>query len=349
VIILFFLPWLDHCEVKSIRFKPTWHSYLYAVFVINFIVLGYLGIKPPSLINERISQVGTLFYFGFFLLMPWWSRWVKPSHCLSASTLSHIEKRLEQTTMKKIILSLLISVFTSWSAFAATDTIPWDKAPNKINDLGALQNGAKLFVNYCLNCHAAAYMRFNRLTDIGLTEQQIKDNLLFTTDKVGETMKITMDPKQAKDWFGGNPPDLTVIARSRSGHGGTGADYIYTYLRSYYRDPSKATGWNNLAFPNVGMPHVLWELQGERKPLFDKVASHGHETQVFKGWQQVSAGKLSPAEYDAAVGDLVSYMQWMSDPTQSLRVQVGVWVMIFLLIFMFIAWRLNAAFWKDIR
>jgi ubiquinol-cytochrome c reductase cytochrome c1 subunit len=142
---------------------------------------------------------------------------------------------------------------------------------------------------------------------------------------------------------------LTVIARSRSGHGGTGADYLYTYLRSYYRDPSKATGWNNLAFPNVGMPHVLWELQGERKPLYDTVESHGHKTQVFRGWQQLSAGKLSPTEYDAAVGDLVSYMQWMSDPTQSLRVKVGVWVMIFLLIFMFIAWRLNAAFWKDIR
>jgi ubiquinol-cytochrome c reductase cytochrome c1 subunit len=261
-----------------------------------------------------------------------------------------IEKRLEQTTMKKIILSLLISMFTSWSAFAAsTDTIPWDKAPNKINDLGALQNGAKLFVNYCLNCHSAAYMRFNRLTDIGLTEQQIKDNLLFTTDKVGETMKISMDPKQAKDWFGGTPPDLTVIARSRSGHGGTGADYLYTYLRSYYRDPSKATGWNNLAFPNVAMPHVLWELQGERKPLYETVASKGHDTQVFKGWQQVSEGKLSPTEYDAAVGDLVSYMQWMAEPSQSLRVKVGVWVMIFLLIFMFIAWRLNAAFWKDIR
>lgn len=252
--------------------------------------------------------------------------------------------------MKKIILSLLISMFISWPAFAAsTDSIPWDKAPNKINDLGALQNGAKLFVNYCLNCHSAAYMRFNRLTDIGLTEQQIKDNLLFTTDKVGETMKISMDPKQAKDWFGGTPPDLTVIARSRSGHGGTGADYLYTYLRSYYRDPSKATGWNNLAFPNVAMPHVLWELQGERKPLYETVASKGHDTQVFKGWQQVSEGKLSPTEYDAAVGDLVSYMQWMAEPSQSLRVKVGVWVMIFLLIFMFIAWRLNAAFWKDIR
>jgi ubiquinol-cytochrome c reductase cytochrome c1 subunit len=251
--------------------------------------------------------------------------------------------------MKKIILSVLISMASSLPVFANTDAFVWDKAPNKLNDLGALQHGAKLFVNYCLNCHAASYMRFNRLTDIGLTEKDIKDNLLFTTDKVGETMKVAMDPKQAKDWFGGNPPDLTVIARSRSGHGGTGADYLYTYLRTYYRDEGKATGWNNLAFPNVAMPHVLWELQGERKPLYDTVESHGHETHVFKGWQQVTPGKLSPAEYDEAVADLVNYMQWMSEPAQNTRVRIGVWVLMFLLVFMFIAWRLNASFWKEIR
>ena len=251
--------------------------------------------------------------------------------------------------MKKIILSLLIGLAVHLPTLANTDTIPWDKAPNKLNDLSALQNGAKLFVNYCLNCHSAAYMRFNRLTDIGLSPQDIKDNLLFTTDKVGETMKIAMDPKQAKDWFGGTPPDLTVIARSRSGHGGTGADYLYTYLRTYYRDDTKATGWNNLAFPNVGMPHVLWELQGQRKPVYDTVESHGHEVHVFKGWQQITPGKLSPAEYDEAVADLVNYMQWMSEPSQNTRVRVGVWVMVFLLIFMLIAWRLNASFWKEIR
>ena len=254
--------------------------------------------------------------------------------------------------MKKFILSVILaltSALTAMPALAAGGGIPLDKAPNRLNDLGALQNGAKLFVNYCLNCHAAAYMRFNRLTDIGLTEQQIKDNLLFTTDKVGETMKVAMDPKQAKDWFGGNPPDLTVIARSRSGSAGSGADYLYTYLRTYYRDDSKATGWNNLAFPNVGMPHVLWELQGQRKPVFEEIQSHGHPTQVLKGWEQVTPGTLSPLAYDSAVADLVNYMQWMSDPTQATRVRVGVWVMIYLLVFFVIAWRLNAAYWKDIR
>jgi ubiquinol-cytochrome c reductase cytochrome c1 subunit len=254
--------------------------------------------------------------------------------------------------MKKFILSVILVLTSALSAvpsFAAGSSIPWDKAPDRLNDLGALQNGAKLFVNYCLNCHAASYMRFNRLTDIGLTEQQIKDNLLFTTDKVGETMKIAMDPKQGKDWFGGNPPDLTVIARSRSGSGGSGADYLYTYLRTYYRDESKVTGWNNLAFPNVGMPHVLWELQGQRKPVFEEIQSNGHTTQVLKGWEQITPGKMSPIAYDSAVGDLVNYMQWMADPTQSTRIRVGVWVMLYLLVFFVIAWRLNAAYWKDIR
>jgi ubiquinol-cytochrome c reductase cytochrome c1 subunit len=192
-------------------------------------------------------------------------------------------------------------------------------------------------------------MRFNRLQDIGLTEQQIKANLLFTTDKVGETMKAALDPKQAKEWFGANPPDLTVIARSRAGHGGTGADYLYTYLRSYYRDDSKATGWNNLVFPSVGMPHALWELQGNRRPIFEEMSEHGHAVKVFKGWEQVSPGLLTPLQYDQAVGDLVGYLQWMGEPTQNTRVRIGVWVLIFLAFFTLITWRLNAAFWKDIK
>jgi len=170
--------------------------------------------------------------------------------------------------IKQIVLGFLASLLLATGAQAATGGIAWDKAPNNTNDLPSLQNGAKLFVNYCLNCHSAAYMRYNRLKDIGLTEQQIKDNLLFATDKVGETMKSSIDPKQAKDWFGANPPDLTVIARSRSGAQGSGADYLYTYLRTYYRDDTKPTGWNNLAYPGVAMPHVLWEMQGSREPQF---------------------------------------------------------------------------------
>jgi ubiquinol-cytochrome c reductase cytochrome c1 subunit len=252
--------------------------------------------------------------------------------------------------MKKFLLSVMMALGLAAGAQAAGgEGIAWDKAPNKTNDLPALQNGAKLFVNYCLNCHSAAFMRYNRLRDIGLSEQQIKDNLVFGDAKVGDTMKAAIDARQAKEWFGANPPDLTLIARSRSGHGGTGADYLYTYLRTYYRDEEKPTGWNNLAFPNVGMPHALWELQGVRRPVFETVNSHGHETKVFKGWEQVSPGTMNTAQYDQAVGDLVAYLQWMAEPAQHSRIRVGVWVLLFLVVFTVIAWRLNAAYWKDIH
>lgn len=251
--------------------------------------------------------------------------------------------------MKKIIFALVTAFGLVAGAQASEGGIAWDKAPDRTNDLGSLQNGAKLFVNYCLNCHSAAFMRFNRLKDIGLTDKEIKDNLLFTTEKVGDTMKAAIDPKQAKDWFGGNPPDLTVIARSRAGHGGTGADYLYTYLRTYYRDETKATGWNNLAFPSVAMPHVLWELQGVRTPVYEEKEEHGHKVAIFKGWQQVSPGTMTPLQYDQAMGDLVSYLQWMGEPAQNTRIRVGVWVLIFLLGLTFVAWRLNAAFWKDVK
>ena len=251
--------------------------------------------------------------------------------------------------MKKILIAVFAAFGLLAGAHGATGGIAWDKAPNKVNDLAALQNGAKLFVNYCLNCHSAAFMRFNRLKDIGLTEQQIKDNLLFTTEKVGETMKASIDPRQAKEWFGANPPDLTVIARSRAGKNGTGADYLYTYMRTYYVDETKATGWNNLAFPNIAMPHVLWELQGKREPVYETTEAHGHEVHVFKGWKQLTPGTMTPAQYDQAVGDLVNYLQWMGEPAQGTRVRIGVGVLLFLSILTLFAWRLNAAFWKDVK
>ncbi|AVO48548.1 cytochrome c1 [Melaminivora suipulveris] len=251
--------------------------------------------------------------------------------------------------MKKIIFALLTAVGLTAGAHAASGGVAWDKAPVNVGDTASLQNGAKLFVNYCLNCHSAAFMRFNRLKDIGLTDEQIKDNLLFTTDKVGDTMKAAIDPHQAKAWFGANPPDLTVIARSRAGSGGTGADYLYTFLRTFYRDDTKATGWNNLAFPSVGMPHALWQLQGERRPVFDERTAHGATEHVFRGWEQVSPGSLTPQKYDEAVGDLVNYLQWMGEPAQNTRVRIGVWVLAFLGLFTFIAWRLNAAYWKDVK
>ncbi|WP_298834557.1 cytochrome c1 [uncultured Piscinibacter sp.] len=255
--------------------------------------------------------------------------------------------------MKKILISLLMTLGLTVGAHAAGGGIAWDKFPQeKATDLAALQNGAKLFANYCLNCHAASYMRYNRLRDIGLTEEQIKSNLMFATDKVGETMQVALSAKQGKEWFGAVPPDLTVIARSRAGGGGTGADYLYTYLRTYFRDDTKATGWDNLAFPGVGMPHVLWELQGQRAAKYvEEKDPHDAAKTIhrFDGFEQLTPGKLSPREYDAAVADLVAYLQWMGEPARDQRVRLGVWVLIFLGVFTLIAWRLNAAYWKDVK
>ena len=193
--------------------------------------------------------------------------------------------------MKKILLGLMLSFGLSGAALAAGPSIPYDQAPKRTNDMAALQNGAKLFVNYCLNCHSAAFMRYNRLRDIGLTEQQIKDNLLFASDKVGDTMKAAISDRDAKEWFGAVPPDLTLVARSRASHAGTGADYLYTYLRTFYRDDTRPTGWNNLAFPNVGMPHVMWELQGQRAAKFvEETDPHNPSAKVhvFEGFEQLT-------------------------------------------------------------
>ena len=250
------------------------------------------------------------------------------------------------------ILACLLAAFSlnAWSAEAGP---PLDHFPkHRVTDIAALQNGAKLFVNYCLNCHAAASMRYNRMTELGLTEEQIKRNLLMSAEKPGELMKVALDAKQGKEWFGAAPPDLSVIARSRAGNGGSGADYLYTYMRTFYRDDTKATGWNNLVFPSVAMPHVMWELQGQQRAVFVEVPDpHDAKKTVhqFNGFEAITPGTLDKAGYDNAVADLVAFLQWMGEPAQNQRVRIGVWVMLFLSIFTVITWRLNAAFWKDVK
>ncbi len=255
--------------------------------------------------------------------------------------------------MKKIIVSLLAMLAFGSAVFANTAGPAWDKFPkDRVTDVAALQHGAKLFVNYCLNCHSAAYMRYNRLHDIDLTDDQIKKNLLFAGEKVGELMTVSLSSKDAKEWFGAQPPDLSVIARSRAGDNGSGADYLYTYMRGFYRDETRPTGWNNLVFPSVGMPHVLWELQGEQRLLMEEQKDPHDATKtvhVFKGFELSKPGSLNKADYDLAVADLVAYLQWMGEPVQNQRVRMGVWVLLFLFIFTLVAWRLNAAYWKDIK
>lgn len=249
--------------------------------------------------------------------------------------------------------ALAIGALASF-AQASEGGIPLDRAPvDRFTDLQALQRGARLFVNYCLNCHGAQSMRYNRLQDLGLTEEQIKNNLLFTGEKVGELMTTSLSKKDGKDWFGAAPPDLSVIARARASGDGSGADWLYTYLRTFYRDPSRETGWNNLAFANVGMPHVLYDLQGEQVARFVKEKDPhdpARTIEKFDGFEIVKPGKLSKLEYDNAVADLVGFLVWMAEPVASQRKQLGIAVILFLGLFLLpCVWMLNRAFWKDIH
>ncbi len=235
--------------------------------------------------------------------------------------------------------------------FAAEGGFPLESAPERA-DMSSLQNGAKLFVNYCLNCHSASSMRYNRLRDLGLTEEQIKTNLLFSQDKVGGMMTTAMRPDDAKTWFGAVPPDLSVIARAKSSPAGSGADYLYTYLRTFYADSERPTGWNNMVVPNVAMPHAMWQLQGIRSAKFENVDDPheaGKKIHKFVGFEQVTPGIMNQQEFDTATADLVAYLSWMAEPAQDQRKKLGVIVLLFLSLFAFLAWRLNESYWKDVK
>ena len=230
--------------------------------------------------------------------------------------------------MKNVLLVLLLFSATAW---AAETGYRLDKSPHEPTDIVSLQVGAKLYVNYCLGCHSMQYMRYGGLTELRLTEQQIKDNLLFTADKVGEPMKVPMDPKAGRQWFGVAPPDLSVVSRSR------GADWLYTYLRTFYRDPKTVTGWNNAVFENVAMPHALWTLQGQR----------AYDPQK-RQWREISKGSLSQVEYDMAVRDLVNFLVYVGEPAAADRKAIGIVVLFVLAILFVFTYLLKKEFWKDV-
>lgn len=217
-------------------------------------------------------------------------------------------------------------------AYAAGGTKITVQAPIDANDHASLQRGARTFINNCLNCHSANYMRYNRLMDIGLTKDEIEDNLLFAGEKVGDTMQVAMDVEDAEKWFGVAPPDLTVEVRAR------GADWVYAYMRGFYKDETTPSGWNNVVFDKVAMPHVLYELQGEQV-LNPKT----HQLELVK------PGELSPSEYNAYVGDLTNFMAYMAEPGKEQRKTIGIWVLLFLAVLFVLMKKLKTAYWKDIK
>ena len=236
--------------------------------------------------------------------------------------------------MKSKILFVL--AFLLPMAAFANEHVKLDHAPIDPSNKVSLQRGAKTFVNYCLNCHSASYMRYNRLQDIGLTDTQIKANLMFAGDKVGDTMTVAMPKADAKAWFGATPPDLSVEARAR------GADWLYSYLRGFYRDDTRPTGWNNTVYDKVAMPHVLWELQGQQVLKVNE-ATEEHVLVLDK------PGTMSPAEYNLMVADLVNYLVFMAEPFKERDKHLGLLVLAFLGLLFGLTYALKKEFWKDIH
>ena len=271
---------------------------------------------------------------------------------------------------------LLVALFAPPLASLAAEGAKLQKAPVNLNDLPSLQRGAQVFVNYCLNCHSASYMRFNRLRDLGLSDDQIGDNLIFTGVKVGAPMTVAMSKRDADEWFNIPTPDITVIARSRSSEEGSGSDWLYSYLRAFYRDSTRPTGWNNLVYENSSMPHVLWQLSGQHQVKVQEFSSRedataallqvrtvarldevttkdkdGRETKrwMIKTVEPGSAGTMTPVEYDKLVADLVNYMTYMAEPALLERYRIGVYVLFFLGILFVFAYALKKEYWKDVH
>ncbi|MFM9969825.1 MAG: cytochrome c1 [Burkholderiales bacterium] len=270
------------------------------------------------------------------------------------------------TKLNRSLLGALTGVLMLVSsALFASGPGKLDHAPIDLRDAASLQSGARTFVNYCLNCHAASMMRYNRLRDLGLSEEQIKENLLFTAEKVGEMMNVGMTRKDAKEWFGTAPPDLSVLARAR------GADWLYTYLRAFYRDSSTITGWNNLVFDRVAMPHALWTLSGQasldvrefktdeqaiaaklQTRTYSRIDVSGQDDAkryLLKTTRVDAPGLQTAQQYDATVRDLVNYLVWMSEPDQIYRKHVGIVVLFVLLILLVLTFALYKNFWKDVH
>jgi ubiquinol-cytochrome c reductase cytochrome c1 subunit len=245
---------------------------------------------------------------------------------------------------------LLVAVATAalglaGSALAAGGNVQYEKAGNDVSNIASLQRGARNFVNYCYGCHSAQYVRYNRVgADLGLSEQQVIDNLMFTGERPSDTMRNAMHEADAARWFGKQPPDLSLIARSK------GTDYVFTFLKSFYLDPSRATGMNNTVLAGASMPHVLWELQGTQAAVYEGVTdAEGNVQKHFKGFEQVTKGSMSAAEFDQFLRDTVNFLDYIGEPMQMQRRNMGVGVLLFILVFFGFTYFLKKEYWKDVK
>ncbi|WP_075187282.1 ubiquinol-cytochrome c reductase [Teredinibacter haidensis] len=355
IVMLFFLPWLDRSPVKSIRYKGTFSRVALIIFAATFVVLGYLGLKAPSPGRTALAQICTVIYFAYFIGMPFWTKMEK--------TLPEPERVQKKGLSMPLVLGglalFLVLVFASISAVASTGgacgAVPCDHFEADLSDKESLQRGAKFFANYCMGCHSAQYSRYERVADdLEIPNELMLENLVFSDQKIGELMTISMAADKSKQWLGATPPDLTLVTRARS------SEWVHTFLRSFYKDESRPTGVNNKVFASVGMPHVLLELQGLPEcAAGDKLDSHGHVVRNDMGQAMKTScgslkvvdikGSLTAEEYDEVVYDLVNFMTYLSEPVADSRVRIGIYVFLFLVVLLVFTWLLNREYWKDVH
>jgi ubiquinol-cytochrome c reductase cytochrome b subunit len=358
IAIMFVLPWLDRSPVKSMRYKGTFSRVSVLVFAAVFIILGVLGVKSPTPERTLLAQICTILYFLFFLGMPIWTK------------LETTKPEPARVTMNggmgfwKTLVAFLIVAFLCWAPLTAVGaqsgldcgTIHCDEFEADLSDKASLQNGAKLFVNYCMGCHSAKYSRWERVAnDLHIPVKIAADNLVLANQKIGSLMDISMPADKAKQWFGAAPPDLTLVARARS------PEWVYTYLRHFYVDPSRAVGVNNKVFKDVGMPHALLDLQGLQDCAPGPVIAHNGgikrdpltRAEILDDdcgrYTLVEKGKLSPEEYDSAVFDLVNFLTYVAEPMAEDRKRIGTYTLLFLAFLFIWVWLLNREYWKDIH
>ena len=356
VAIPFALPWLDRCEVKSWRYRGMINRVMLLLFVVCFLILGVLGVKAPTPERTFLAQICTIFYFAFFLAMPIWSKLDKVKPVPDRVTMDGgvgVIKSLGILAVMGALTVIPLKVVGAESGFDC-GTIPCDPITTDAADKPSLQRGAALYTNYCMGCHSLQYSRHNRVArDLGIPEDLYKANLMFDPEtKIGALMDNSMDKSNAKKWFGATPPDLTLVSRARQ------PEWLYTYLRTFYKDDSRPYGVNNKVYPKVGMPHVLMELQGMPECAAGPDLANGQMDPLTGDAMMASpcgrleiaaAGIMSGDEYDSAIYDLVNFLAYTAEPIKLQRQQMGIKVLLFLAIFFVFAWLLSREYRKDVH
>jgi ubiquinol-cytochrome c reductase cytochrome b subunit len=358
VVILFLLPWLDRSPVRSIRYKGTMSKVMIVVFTAAFIILGVLGVKSPTPARTLLAQICTVIYFGFFLLMPIWTSIEKTKPVPSRVTMDGGMGFWKSVGAFFLIMSLAIIPLKAVGAESeyACGTIECDTFEANLDDKASLQSGLNTYMNYCMGCHSLEYSRYIRVADdLGIPHDIMEQNIIYDDAGIGSLMDNAMPKPLAKKWFGAAPPDLTLVARARN------PEWLYTYLRTFYKDDSRPYGVNNKVFPAVGMPHVFLELQGMQECAMGPVraANGGIKRDPLTGEDILEkecgrlvvtdAGMQTPEEFDKTVYDLVNFLEYVAEPMQQDRKRIGIYVLFFLAIFFVFAWLLNREYWKDVH